>query len=281
MQRILLPAALALVLAACGGKEAAAPAPSAKALLDAPAGAAVVTVDGDVITEPLLAAFAERRKLDLADAAQRQRAIDGLVDLLLLARDAVTGNLAQDEAMKAKLAEARLALLAQGNVDAFRAASPITDAQVKAFYEEESARTGGTELQLQHILFADEASARSALEVAKAPGASFDVILAGYASTAKQARTLDWSNLAQLPPELAQAAKSLKDGELAQQPVQTQFGWHVVKRLASRPFTPPPFEQVRDGAKRQLESQMLRDRTKAMREKASIVLPGGAAAPKG
>ena len=277
MSRILLPAALALALAACGEREPAAPA-AASLFVESPAGTPVVTVDGEVVTEPLLAAFAERRKLDLADPAQRKRAVDGLVDAIVLARDALSSNLMQDERMKAQLAQARIAELASGNIDAFRAAAPITDAQLQAFYDEEAARTGGVELQLQHILFADEASARSALEVAKAPGADFDAIVAGYATTARQARTLDWANLAQLPPELGQAAKSLQDGELAQQPVQTQYGWHVVKRLASRPYTPPPIEQVREGAKRQLEAQMLRDRIKALREKAKIVLPGGTAA---
>jgi peptidyl-prolyl cis-trans isomerase C len=277
MPRYLVPAVLALALAACGKNEPAAPA-APKLFVESPAGAPVVTVDGEVVTQPLLQAYADRRKLDLADAAQRQRAVDGLVDAIVLARDALGSNLMQDERVKANLAHARIEQLATGNIDAFRAASPITDAQLQAFYDEEAARTGGIELQLQHILFADEASARSALDVAKAPGANFDEIVAGYATTARQAKTLNWANLAQLPPELAQAAKSLQDGEIAPQPVQTQYGWHVVKRLASRPYTPPPIEQVREGAKRQLEAQMLRDRIKALRAKAQVVLPGGTAA---
>ena len=276
--RLLVPAVLALALAACGKDDSAAP-PAAKVFVESVPGAPVVTVDGNVVTEPLLSAYADRRKLDLKDPAQRQRAIDGLVDAMVLAQDAVTSNLMQDERVRAQLAHARIEQLATGNIDAFRNASPITDAQLKAFYDEEAARTGGVELQLQHILFADEASARSALEVAKAPGADFDAIVAGYETTARQAKTLDWANLAQLPPELAQATKTLQDGEIAPQPVQTQYGWHVVKRVASRPYTPPSMEQVRDGAKRQLEGQMLRERIKALREKAKVVLPGGTAAP--
>jgi peptidyl-prolyl cis-trans isomerase C len=279
--RKLLTIALIATLAGCGGPRQAAPA--AKNLLaDAPAGAPVVTVDGEVVTEPLLQAWAQRRGLDLADAAQRQRAIDGLVDAMVLARDALNSNLGQNDEVRAALAQARIEQLANANVEAFRAAAPITDEQLKTFYDEEAARTGGIELQLQHILFADEASAKAALEVAKQPGADFEQVMQGYASTARQAKQLDWANLSQLPPELGQAARTLQDGELAPQPVQTQYGWHVFKRLAARPFTPPPIEQVREGAKRQLGEQVLRERIKALREKAKVVLPGGEAlAPKG
>lgn len=276
MKRFLL-AAFVVSLAACGSKEATAPAP-AKLIVDAPPGAAVVTVDGEVVTEPLLAAYADRRKLDIADPKQRQRAIDGMVDAIVLARDALNSNVAQDELVKAVLAQARIEHLAQGNIAAFQASSPITDAQLQTFYDEEAARTGGIELQLQHILFADEASARAALEVAKAPGADFTQIMQGYETTARQAKMLDWANLAQLPPELGLVAKNLQDGQIADQPVQTQYGWHVVKRIAARPYTPPPIEQVREGAKRQLEGQMLRERIKALRDKAQIVLPAGTAA---
>lgn len=267
--------ALLAALAGCGTNEqAAAPAPR-NVLVDAPAGAPVVTVDGEVVTEPLLQAWAARRRLDLADPQQRQRALDGLVDALVLARDAVNGNLAGDDKVKAALLQARIEQLANANIEAFRAAAPITDAQLQAFYEEEAARTGGIELQLQHILFADEAAARAALEVARQPGADFDALMAEYASTARQARQLDWANLSQLPAELAQAAKALQDGEIAAAPVQTQYGFHVVKRVASRPYTPPPIEQVREGARRQLSEQLLRERIEGLRTRAKVVAPGG------
>ncbi len=272
-----LCSALLAAAVAAGCNNAPPPETPPRVLADAPAGTPVVTVEGEVITEPLLAAYAEKRKLDLADPRQRQRALDGLIDGFVLARDALAGPVAKTPEVKAELAVARLDLLAENNVEAFRAAAPITDEQLRAFYDEEAERTGHIELSLKHILFADEPSARAALELAKAPGADFDALIEGYATTARQAKDLGWANLSQLPAELALAAKALQDGEVAPQPVQTQFGWHVVKRIASRPFTPPPFEQIREGAKVQLGDQLLRERIKALREQASIVLPGGEA----
>ena len=96
--------------------------------------------------------------------------------------------------------------------------------------------------------------------------------MAEYAAKgAKQARDLGWGNLSQYPPELAEAALTLQDGQVGGVPLKTDFGWHVFKRVASRPFAPPPFEQVRDGARKQLVDQALADKAKALREKAKIV----------
>ena len=39
--------------------------------------------------------------------------------------------------------------------------------------------------------------------------------------------------------------KGLKKGEITTQPVQTQFGWHIIKLEDTREVTPPPFEQVK------------------------------------
>jgi len=41
------------------------------------------------------------------------------------------------------------------------------------------------------------------------------------------------------------AVKNLKKGEMTQEPVQTQFGWHVIKLEDTRETAPPPFEQVK------------------------------------
>ena len=41
------------------------------------------------------------------------------------------------------------------------------------------------------------------------------------------------------------AVKGLKKGEMTATPVQTQFGWHVIKLEDTRETTPPPFDQVK------------------------------------
>ena len=43
----------------------------------------------------------------------------------------------------------------------------------------------------------------------------------------------------------ADAVKGLKKGEMTSEPVQTQFGWHVIKLEDTREVAPPPFDQVK------------------------------------
>ena len=40
-------------------------------------------------------------------------------------------------------------------------------------------------------------------------------------------------------PEFANAAFALKPGEITQAPIQTRFGWHVIKLLDRRTAPPP------------------------------------------
>ncbi len=42
------------------------------------------------------------------------------------------------------------------------------------------------------------------------------------------------------------AVQAMEDGDYSSQPVQTQFGWHVIIRDESRESVPPTFESVKD-----------------------------------
>jgi peptidyl-prolyl cis-trans isomerase C len=44
----------------------------------------------------------------------------------------------------------------------------------------------------------------------------------------------------------AEAVLTLKKGEYTLHPVQTQYGWHIIKLLDTRDATPPPFDAVKD-----------------------------------
>lgn len=266
---------LSALLAACGGAPEA-PAPVAPAT----SGEAVAHVNGEAITAPMLEVYARGRGLDPSDPASRSRALDALIENVLLAQDAQKSGLAARPDVQAELALVRLQQLAGRVLSEWRAAVPVGDAEVLAYYERERARTGGIELNLQHILFVDEAAANAANERALAPGADFASLMAEYAAKgATQARDLGWGNLTQMPPELADAAQRIADGQVAPLPVQTSFGWHVFKRAGSRPFAPPPFEQVEVGARKQLVDQQLAEKVRALRTDAKIEI--GAAKPGG
>lgn len=247
------------------------------ALVGAPQGPVVATVNGEALTTPLLDVFARSRGLDPTDPAQRQKALDQLVETVLLAQDARAAGLLEKPEVQAEVALARLLQLSGRRIAAYRDGVQVGEPELQAYYRQEVERAGSHEFHLQHILFADEDAALAAAGRALQPGADFEALMGEYAvagSGAEQARDLGWANLTQLPPEIGAAAAQMADGQTAPVPVRTSFGWHVLRRVESRPFQPPAFDQVRAGARRQLVERAIADKVKALRAQADIALPG-------
>ncbi|HET6602780.1 MAG TPA: peptidylprolyl isomerase [Xanthomonadaceae bacterium] len=262
-------ALLLLGLAGCEARQEPAAGPQ-RALSGAPEGATVATVGGEAISEPLLDAFARQSGLDLDDPAQREQALGALVNSVLWAQAALQRPALETEAWRAEAALARTLQLATHELAAFREEVAIDEARLQAYYRQEVERAGPVQYRLQHILFAEETAARAVVELARQPEADFEALMAQYAESAQQARTLDFADATQLPPELVEAARQLADGEVAPVPIRTRFGWHVLRRLETRAFEPPPFESVREGARRQLLDRAVTDRLSALREAARV-----------
>ena len=55
-------------------------------------------------------------------------------------------------------------------------------------------------------------------------------------------------------PEFEQAVAALETGEISE-PVQTQFGWHVILREDSRELPPPTFESARPELEKQVQRE--------------------------
>ena len=56
---------------------------------------------------------------------------------------------------------------------------------------------------------------------------------------------MGWFSLARMVKPFGDAVKTLKKGEYTQEPVQTQFGWHIIKLEDTREVAAPPFDQVK------------------------------------
>ena len=69
-------------------------------------------------------------------------------------------------------------------------------------------------------------------------------------------------------PEFEKAAFALKNGEYTEEPVKTQFGWHVIKKEDERVAPPPAFDKVKDQVRqvilREKYTKLLQDARKAV-----------------
>ncbi|HEX3573050.1 MAG TPA: peptidylprolyl isomerase [Rhodopila sp.] len=125
----------------------------------------------------------------------------------------------------------------------------VTEEAVKARYDQQYAgKPGEAEVHARHILVSDEATAKKIIAELK-KGGDFAALSKQYSkdpSAAQQGGDLGFFKKTDMVPEFADAAFALKDKDITQVPVKTQFGWHVIQTLEHRTAPPPTFEQVRD-----------------------------------
>ena len=124
----------------------------------------------------------------------------------------------------------------------------ITEALLRERYEQEVGRSEPVEeIRARHILLESEEDARAVIEELEG-GADF-AELARARSTGPSATTggdLGYFGPGQMVPAFDAAARALAPGEFSPEPVQTQFGFHVIKVEDTRKLEPPAFEQVRE-----------------------------------
>jgi len=134
--------------------------------------------------------------------------------------------------------------------------NPVTDDAIKAEYEQiKKAQGDKKEYKLRHILVDDEQKAKDLIAQIKAKKVSFDEAAKKNSKdpgSGKNGGDLGWAPTSNYVPEFAQAAESLKKGEMTSAPVKTQFGWHIIQAEDTRTATFPPLEEV----KPQLEEMM-------------------------
>lgn len=133
----------------------------------------------------------------------------------------------------------------------------VSDDEVKDYYDKNKQmfeQQAG--IQMYHILVADEATAREVLNKLKA-GEDWNKLASAYSTddtNKNQGGDLGVVNESKnFVEEFKTAALKLKPGELTQEPVKTQFGYHIIKAGEAKPASIVPLEQVKDTIKAQLE----------------------------
>jgi peptidyl-prolyl cis-trans isomerase C len=239
-------AASAVLIAACGkGQQAMTPAAT-----DKPAAPPVATVNGTPISRADYDFYTKRllqgRPNTELTAEQKSQILDEMISMQLIAAQAVKDGLEKDPDVATSLEVLRLRILADAESQKYLKDKEPTDAELHAEYDTAVAGLDKTEYHARHILVATKEQGEAVIKKIKG-GAKFeDVAKAESTDTSKASGgDLGWFTLARMAKPFGDAVKTLKKGEMTQEPVQTQFGWHVIKLEDTREQPPPPFEQVK------------------------------------
>ncbi|MBL4769214.1 MAG: peptidylprolyl isomerase [Rhodobacteraceae bacterium] len=130
------------------------------------------------------------------------------------------------------------------------------DAEIQAAYDAQYAEGyGGDEFNAAHILLDTEDEAKS-VKAMLDTGADF-ADLAKEKSTGPSGPnggSLGWFGLGAMVPEFEEAVVALKPGQVSD-PVQTQFGWHVLILNEKRKVSAPPLDEVRGEIANRLQNE--------------------------
>jgi peptidyl-prolyl cis-trans isomerase C len=202
----------------------------------------------------------------------RSRIREELVTRELLAQEAVKKGLDKQSDFMLQMELQRQAMLAQAYIQDYMKANPVTEEIMKKEYEVAKEKMGTREFKARHILVKQEDEAKQIIAQLK-KGGNFDKLAAEKSEdTGSKGRggDLDWSPPSRYVKPFADALGKLKKGQLTDVPVQSQFGWHVIRLDDERPTKLPPYEEIKANIQQQLQGQMMQKAISDLRAKAKI-----------
>lgn len=124
----------------------------------------------------------------------------------------------------------------------------VTDADAKTFYDKEvAAAQGQDELRARHILVDSEAQAKELYEKI-AHGEDFSKMARQFSKdtgSKEEGGDLGFFGRGRMVRQFEEAAYKLEKGDVSL-PVQSQFGWHLIKVEEKRKRSAPPFDKIKD-----------------------------------
>lgn len=267
--RILLASAVSLLaLTACSSNNTPQGAGPAK-------DAVAATVNGTPISERLVGLMLKQRT-DLGrpvNAESRNAFIDNLAMQVIITQEAVKKGMDKVPEVSDRIELSRQSILIEAYVQDYLKNNAVSDDMLKAEYDKIKAQATGTEYKARHILVEQEAEARDIIARLKKNPKAFEA-LAREKSKDRGSKgnggDLGWFDPRGMVPEFGAAVATLAKGKFTEEPVKSQFGYHVILLEDSRPQQVQPLEQIKPALTQQIQQQNLKKYFDELKAKAKI-----------
>lgn len=254
---------------------------AARAQSDIQDGTPVATVGDLTITAGDMAQAEADFAQELAQVpAERRQSIliDVLVDMALLAKAAEAAGLDKAPDFQRRLAFLRTRALRNLYVEK-QIVGTITPDDIKAEYDKQLAEFQPLEeISARHILVASKEEAEAL--IAELDGGKDFAELAKEKSTGPSGPSggdLGRFSRGRMVPDFEAAAFELEAGAHSAEPVQTQFGWHVIKVEEKGESSPPPLAQMEEQVRAALVRQNFETVMTRLRAQTPVEIVGAAA----
>lgn len=197
---------------------------------------------------------------------------DEVIAREIFMQEAQKKGLDATEDYKLQLELARQTILIRELFADYQKANPVTDADIQAEYDRFIASTSGTEYRAHHILVEKEDQARAIIAGIK-KGQKFEDIAKKQSKdpgSGAKGGDLDWASPGNFVKEFSEAMTSLKKGQMTDNPVKSQFGFHIIRLDDVRQAQVPKFEEVKPQIAQQLQQGRMNAYQQDLRSKAKV-----------
>jgi peptidyl-prolyl cis-trans isomerase C len=203
-------------------------------------------------------------------AEQKSQVLDQFIGMKLAADAAEKSGVAKQKKVEDQLALARMNVIVDAGLQKYLEEHPVTDADLKPEYDAQVAAMP-REYHARHILVEDKATADTVTKDLQG-GADFAKLAEQKSKdpSSKSGGDLGWFTLDTMVKPFSDAVAALQPGQLTAQPVQSQFGWHVIKLEESRAAAPPAFEEVKERVKVLVQRKKLQSYLDELRKGAKV-----------
>jgi peptidyl-prolyl cis-trans isomerase C len=189
----------------------------------------------------------------------------------LVMREAKKKGLDKNPDVKTQMELASQSVLVNAFIADWAKANPVSDAELRKEYDKIKAQIGDKEYKVRHILLETEADAKDVI-AALQKGDKFEKLAERSKDTGSKANggDLDWNAPGNFVKPFSDAMVKTPKGKYTTQPVQTQFGWHVIEVTDTREAKVPAFDEVKPQLQQRLQSQQLDAYLKDLRAKNGV-----------
>jgi peptidyl-prolyl cis-trans isomerase C len=187
-------------------------------------------------------------------------------------QEAQVRGLDATEDFKTQMELARQTILIRSLFADYQKKNPISDEEIKAEYDKFAAANSGKEYRARHILVEKEDKARAIIAQLKKGGKFEDIAKKESKDPGSGANggDLDWANPSNYVKEFSEALVGLQKGKMTENPVKTQFGYHIIRLDDIRDAKLPKFEEVKAQVAQQMQQGRMAKFQEELRAKAKI-----------
>lgn len=233
------------------------------------------TVNGEPIRQSFVDYIVKDAKAQgkPVDDDARANIIEKLIATELIDQEAKKSGVDKQPDFLTKEALMRRELRINAYIEDYMRQNPIDEAVLQLVYDNFKAQLSGKEYKASHILVKSEDEAKSIIgQLIK--GADFARIAKEKSldsGSGENGGDLGWFQVDSMVKPFNDAVVKLQKGIYTTAPVQTEFGWHVIRLDDLRDAQPPSFDAVKKELADDLQRQQLEKLVSGLRAKAKIV----------